>query len=52
MIDVISASISFIELFSNILNKDIKFYDDSNLKEAYKEAGLMDFGIKQSKPRK
>ena len=52
VIDVISASISFIELFSNILNKDIKFYDDSNLKEAYKEAGLMDFGIKQSKPRK
>ena len=49
MINVVHESISFTEMFSKVLDADIKFYDDNNLQEAYKEAGLMDFGTKHPK---
>lgn len=47
--EVIIESISFIEMFSKVLGADIKFYDDNNLQDAYKEAGFMGFGIKHPK---
>jgi hypothetical protein len=50
--DVIIASISFTEMFAKVLAKDISFYDEINLKEAYKEAGLMNFGIKLPKSKR
>lgn len=52
VMDIINTSLSFLEMFSKILEKDINFYDKDNIYEAYKEAGLMDFGIKQPKIRK
>jgi hypothetical protein len=52
VIDVIIASISFTEMFAKVLAKDINFYDEINLKEAYKEAGLMNFGIKLLKSKR
>lgn len=52
VMDIINTSLSFLEMFSKILEKDINFYDKDNIYEAYKEAGLMDFGIKQPKLRK
>lgn len=50
--DIISLSISFTDKFSKVLETDIEFYDDKSLFKAYKEAGLMDFGIKSTKPNK
>ena len=47
--EVIIESISFIEMFSKVLGAEIKFYDDNNLQDAYKEAGFMGFGIKHPK---
>ena len=49
VIDIINTSISFLEIFSKVLQKDIEFYGNNDLYEAYKEAGLMDFGIKKEK---
>lgn len=52
VIDVVDTSLSFLEIFSTILEKDINFYDKDNIYDAYKEAGLMDFGVKQPKLKK
>ena len=46
--EIMHLSASFIDKFAEILKDDIEFYDDKDLKEAYKEAGLMDFGIKNA----
>ena len=46
--DITCLSISFMDMFSKVLEADIEFYDDKDLFEAYKEAGLMDFGIKNN----
>lgn len=48
VLDIMHSSASFLDKFTEILKDDIELYDDKDLKDAYLEAGLMDFGIKNA----